>query len=206
MSQLDKNTAALQSLLNTANALPSGGTLALQDKVVTPAAVTQKISADPAYGGLGKVTVVGDSNLKARNIPSGMKLFGIEGTLIRARAYCNLKIVYSGEAPHSQMWLHLVHPFFNAKGELYFTEDILCGSYFEEVVEEDDYTYYTATFTDVLIGSLCVLYDDTSNVTYSDAYTEGCAVDSILDNDLASAMALQIEVGEGDTALVEFVN
>lgn len=57
------------------------GSVNLQDnKTVTPSASQQAVSPDSGYGGLLKVTVNGDSNLKAENIKKGVTIFGVTGT------------------------------------------------------------------------------------------------------------------------------
>jgi hypothetical protein len=53
----------------------------LQEKEVTPAAVDLTVMADEDYAALSKVTVLGDSNLKAENIRAGVEIFGVEGSL-----------------------------------------------------------------------------------------------------------------------------
>ena len=51
-----------------------------QDKVVTPSADEQLITADEGYDALLNVTIEGDSNLTSENIKSGVSIFGVEGT------------------------------------------------------------------------------------------------------------------------------
>ena len=51
-----------------------------QSKSVTPKASSQTIKPDAGYLGLSKVTVNGDSDLKAANIAKGINIFGITGT------------------------------------------------------------------------------------------------------------------------------
>lgn len=51
-----------------------------QEKSVTPSASTKYVTADSTYTGLSKVTVLGDSDLKASNIKKGVTIFGITGT------------------------------------------------------------------------------------------------------------------------------
>lgn len=51
-----------------------------QEKTVTPSASTKYVTADSTYTGLSKVTVMGDSDLVAKNIKKGITIFGITGT------------------------------------------------------------------------------------------------------------------------------
>lgn len=53
----------------------------LQDKEATPSATETTVEPDNAYVGLGRVTILGDSNLIAENIKEGISIFGISGTL-----------------------------------------------------------------------------------------------------------------------------
>lgn len=53
----------------------------LQDKTVTPSANEQIVTADNGYDGLNEVTVIGDVNLVAENIKSGVSIFGVNGTV-----------------------------------------------------------------------------------------------------------------------------
>lgn len=66
--------------------IPSGGTPKLQEKTVTPSAITQVAVPSAGYDGLSKVTVVGDDNLVSENIKNNVKIFGITGS-------------YTGETP-----------------------------------------------------------------------------------------------------------
>lgn len=52
-----------------------------QTKEVLPSDIDQTIIADDGYDGLEKVTVTGDSDLKAVNIRKGVEIFGVTGTL-----------------------------------------------------------------------------------------------------------------------------
>lgn len=53
----------------------------LQEKQVTPTAEEITITADEKYAALSKVTVLGDSQLKAENIRAGVEIFGVSGAL-----------------------------------------------------------------------------------------------------------------------------
>lgn len=52
----------------------------LQDRIVTPSASNQYISADSEYDGLGTVMVSGSPNLIADNIKKNVNIFGVTGT------------------------------------------------------------------------------------------------------------------------------
>lgn len=54
--------------------------IALQDMTVTPTMEEQAIEASSEYDGLGTVTVVGDENFIAKNIKTGVTVWGVEGT------------------------------------------------------------------------------------------------------------------------------
>lgn len=56
------------------------GTFNTQSKTITPKATDQTVYPDSGYNGLSSVTVKGDSNLKASNIKSGVRIFGITGS------------------------------------------------------------------------------------------------------------------------------
>lgn len=58
----------------------SSDTVNLQDRIVTPSASNQYISADSEYDGLGTVMVSGSPNLIAGNIKKNVNIFGITGT------------------------------------------------------------------------------------------------------------------------------
>lgn len=65
-----------------------------QEKTVTPTASGVVVTPDTGYT-LSKVTVNGDSNLKATNIKSGVKIFGITGTLESG----------GGSSPSGETWV-----------------------------------------------------------------------------------------------------
>lgn len=77
LSDQDAKLAELAEILsNKASVSP-----VLQSKTITPTTAEQIVTADSGYDALGKVTVKGDSNLKAENIKSGVSIFGVNGTL-----------------------------------------------------------------------------------------------------------------------------
>jgi surface protein len=53
----------------------------LQDKTIMPSVNEQIVAADNGYDGLNEVTVIGDANLVAENIKSGVSIFGVNGTV-----------------------------------------------------------------------------------------------------------------------------
>lgn len=53
----------------------------LQDKTIMPSTNEQIVAADNGYDGLNEVTVIGDANLVAENIKSGVSIFGVNGTV-----------------------------------------------------------------------------------------------------------------------------
>lgn len=67
----------------------TGSTPRLQTKVVVPSSDGSDVVADDAFDGLAKVTVEGDSDLRAENIRSGVNIFGVTGA-------------FSGAAPRLQ--------------------------------------------------------------------------------------------------------
>ena len=106
-STLQSNNTDLQAILNTINELPNAGDqqatpvisvssnglitatagtktsthqLAFQAaKTITPTTASQTAVSSGYYTG-GAVTIKGDSNLVARNIKSGVSIFGVNGT------------------------------------------------------------------------------------------------------------------------------
>ena len=58
----------------------SGKVPVLQEVSVTPGASQMSVVPSAGYDGLSKVTVAGDSDLKAANIKSGVDIFGVTGT------------------------------------------------------------------------------------------------------------------------------
>ena len=57
-----------------------GGAPSLQNKIVTPSASQQVVSADSGYDGLNQVTVSGDADLVASNIKHDVNIFNVAGT------------------------------------------------------------------------------------------------------------------------------
>lgn len=55
--------------------------VSLQDKEITPSAADTIVEPDEDYIGLGKITILGDSNLVAENIKEGVEIFGVTGLL-----------------------------------------------------------------------------------------------------------------------------
>lgn len=53
--------------------------ITLEDRTVTPTAAEQVIEAGKGFDGLGVVTVKGDPNFDAKNIKTGVKIWGLEG-------------------------------------------------------------------------------------------------------------------------------
>lgn len=79
MSNLKNNTAALEALIEQANALPEEKTIQ-SSKTVTPTTSSQTVTPDSGYDGLASVVVAGDADLVPENIADGVSIFGVSGT------------------------------------------------------------------------------------------------------------------------------
>lgn len=95
-------------------------------KRVVPSSQSQFVTHDSGYDGLGQVEVAGDSNLSAKNIKSGVNIFGVTGAfegeggkaydvVIRDEANSGLTIICDGvvhimEGYGSELSLKAVNP------------------------------------------------------------------------------------------------
>ena len=87
--------------------LPSGGGVNInnQDKIVTPSATQQIITADSGYTGLGNVTILGDNNLTSSNIADGISIFGVTGSLKFVTCYSGAGVPDNNQGNDGDIYL-----------------------------------------------------------------------------------------------------
>lgn len=82
-AEVDTQSDLIAQISAALDGKAAGGSeeLVLQNKTVIPSASMQIIEPDSGYTGLSYVTVEGDNNLVAKNIKSGVSIFGVTGML-----------------------------------------------------------------------------------------------------------------------------
>lgn len=82
-----QNTYTPAQMASAIEAISGESTPILQNKIITPSANQQIITADNGYDGLGSVTINGDANLISSNILAGVNIFGVTGNINPATYY-----------------------------------------------------------------------------------------------------------------------
>lgn len=116
----------------------------LQQKTVTPGTTDQTVTPDSKHV-LSKVTVKGDSNLKAENIKPGVEIFGVTGSmpsnakvfkLNKARPTDESPAGYYGEKITAEITDYDIVYVVNERGQVAAVQTVTCGEPFNLIGTE----------------------------------------------------------------------